>query len=203
VIFTSEASSSEHLASEHLDSERSKSDSECSDSERSDSECSGSERNRSERNRSEDDIMRIIQTCLKDAKKHTDKWKIKTLTQLTAVSEYVRLRAQYWRHNACKCPCLNASIAIACRMGKGPYFACQIRHNKLYLLRYHCLPPPKTYTRHGHHTLLDNEAILHGVCTYLAAQDLGTVTPRTFCQHVNMVILPTLEITGMISESTA
>jgi hypothetical protein len=56
---------------------------------------------------------------------------------------------------------------------------------------------------HGHHTLLDNEVVLHDVHMYLAAQALGTVTPRRFCQHVNQVILPALEINGTISESTA
>jgi len=38
---------------------------------------------------------------------------------------------------------------------------------------------------------------------YLAAQGLGTITPRTLCQEVNTVILPALEVTGTISKSTA
>jgi len=196
-----EASSLGHLDSECSISERS--GSECSDSEHSDLEHSGSEHSSAKDKRSEDDIIKIIQSCLKDAKKHNTKRGIKTLTQLGAVDEYVRLCAQYRKHNACKRPCLNASMAIARRMAKGPYFACQIRQNELYLLRYHRLPPPKSYTRHGHHTLLDNEAILHGVRMYLAAQGLGTITPRTLCQEVNTVILPALEVTGTISESTA
>ena len=88
-------------------------------------------------------------------------------------------------------------------MGKGPYFACQIRHNELHLLWHRRLPPPKSYTWHGHHTLLDNESVLHNVCTYLASRDLGTVTPRIFCHHVNVTILPALGIDATITESTA
>ena len=38
---------------------------------------------------------------------------------------------------------------------------------------------------------------------YLAAQSLGTVTPRTLCHHLNQIILPALQIQGMIVKSTA
>ncbi len=51
--------------------------------------------------------------------------------------------------------------------------------------------------------LLNNESILHNVRAYLAAQSLGTVSPRTFCLHVNNVILPALRINGKIVESMA
>jgi len=149
------------------------------------------------------DIKEIIGSCLKDAKRNNTRYAIKSLSQLIAVSEYVDLRARYKETTACKRPCLSASIAIARRMGKGPYFARQIRHNELYLLRHRQLPPPKTFVRHGHHTLLDNESILHDVRTYLASQALGIVTPWTFCQHVNNIILPALGIKATISESTA
>ena len=51
--------------------------------------------------------------------------------------------------------------------------------------------------------LLDNESVLHDVRTYLVSQNLGTVAPRTFCHHVNAVILPALDIKATITESTA
>ncbi len=51
--------------------------------------------------------------------------------------------------------------------------------------------------------LLDNECILHDMRAYLAAQALGTVTPHAMSQHINEVILPTLQIKGTVSESTA
>jgi hypothetical protein len=72
------------------------------------------------------DIMEIILSCLKEVKKSCTKYAIKTLSQLVAVSEYVKLHVQYQKHNMCKRLCLNVSIAIARHMGKGPYFARQI-----------------------------------------------------------------------------
>lgn len=148
------------------------------------------------------DIMTIIDSCLKDTKRGKTKFAIKTITQLFAISEYITLQAHY-QEVKCKRPCLSASIAIARWMGKGPYFARQIRHNELFLLKNHRLPPPKAFIRHGHRTLLDNKAILHNVCTYLASQSLGTICPRTFCQHVNTVILPALGVEATITELTA
>jgi hypothetical protein len=71
-------------------------------------------------------IMQIIGSCLKDVKNNNPKCTIKSLSQLVAVSEYVKLRAQYQKIKSCKWPCLSTSIAIAHWMGKGPYFACQI-----------------------------------------------------------------------------
>jgi hypothetical protein len=150
-----------------------------------------------------EDVTQIVQSCLKDVKKHKTSRAIKMLSHLIAVSQYVRLRERYQKQNTCKQPCLSASMAIARRMGKGPYFARQIRHNELYLRRHRQLPPPKTFARHGHHSLLDNEAVLHSVRMYLATQALGTITPRTLCHHINDVILPALEISGKIVESTA
>ena len=147
--------------------------------------------------------MKIIQTCLKDVEKNNSKHAIKMLSQLIAVSEYIKLRARYKTFKACKQPCLKASIAIARRMGKGPYFARQIRYHELYLLKHRHLPPRKSYAKGGHHSLLDNESVLHDVRVYLAAQVLGSITPRTFCLHVNSVLLPALGIQGSIVETTA
>jgi hypothetical protein len=78
-----------------------------------------------------------------------------------------------------------------------------VRYFELYLLKNRCLPLPKAYVRGSHHSLLDNEAVLHDVRVYLATQTLGTVTPRALCKHINAVILPALEIKGTIVESTA
>jgi hypothetical protein len=149
------------------------------------------------------DIIAIIRSRLREAKTSRSTHTIKTISKLSAVLEYVKLRARYIKHNTCKRPCLSASAAIAIRVGKGLYFARQIRQNELYLKKHHYLPPPKRYSRHGHHTLLDNESVLHDVRAYLAAQALGTVTPRTLCKHVNEMVLPTLRINGTISKSTA
>jgi hypothetical protein len=95
------------------------------------------------------DIIKTIHSCLKDAKKCKTRDAIKMITQLVAVSKYIKLRARYKKHKVCKRPNLNASIAIASWMGKGSYFARQIRHNTLYLQQYHHLPPPKVYAWNG------------------------------------------------------
>jgi hypothetical protein len=151
------------------------------------------------------DIFTIVKRCLKDAKKLKCGRTVKMMTQLTAVSEYVKLRDRYQAHGRSKKPCLNASLAIAHRMGKGFYFARQIRQNEVYLLRHQRLPPSKANLKHGQYTLLDNENVIHAVRNYLAAQQLGTITPFLLCRHVNEVILPALALTGKtsISERTA
>jgi hypothetical protein len=129
------------------------------------------------------------------------------------VLEYAKLQGQYQCHNKCKRPGLSASLAIARRMGKGrvgkkkgSYFACQVRRDEAYLLKHQCLPPTKAGAKHGQYTLLDNEAVLHGVWLYLAAQNLGAITPKLLCCHVNDTILPALDLTrknASISEQTA
>lgn len=149
------------------------------------------------------DIMKIIQACLKDVERHNSKQAIKKLSLLISVSEYIKLRARYKTIKTCKKPFLNSSLAIARRMGRGPYYARQIRDTELYLLKHHHLPPRKVHSREGHHSLLDNESVLHNVRVYLATQVLGNITPRALCRHVNDVILPALGMQGTISEPTA
>ena len=145
-------------------------------------------------------IMNITDTCLKDVQRDKSKKAMKLLSLLISMTKYIKLRTHYKTRKACKQPCLKVSIAIARRMGKGPYLACKIRHTELYLLKHRCLPLPKSYAQGGHHSLLDNEAVLHDVHIYLATQTLGTVTPLSLCQHINAVILPALEIEGRIIE---
>jgi len=96
------------------------------------------------------DLETIIGSCLKDMKRNNMTYAIKSLSHLVAVSEYIKLHVLYQNSNTCKQPCLNASIAIAHWIGKGPYFACQIQHNELYLLWHHELPPPKCRVCHGY-----------------------------------------------------
>jgi len=152
------------------------------------------------------DIFEIIKACLKGVKKiHTPR-AFKVFTQLTAVTQYVKLRERYRKNPRCVQPCLNASLAIAHQVGKDQYHARQIRTNEKYLLKHGRLPPTKREQLHGQHTLLDNQAILLGVRKYLAAQGLGTITPCELCRHVNEVICLTLGLTGknaLISERTA
>ena len=53
---------------------------------------------------------------------------------------------------------------------------------------------PKKGAKHGQFTLLDNESILHSVRRYLAAQNLGTITPQELCCHINQVMIPALDL---------
>jgi hypothetical protein len=161
------------------------------------------------------DIFKIADACLRTVKNLRTKKSLKMITQLTAVTQYVKLQEQYRHHPKCKTPCLSVSLAIARRMGKGKKgtevqeggrFARQIHRNELYLLQHHCLPLSKQSNHHGQYTLLDNEAVVHNVWRYLAMQKLGTITPSAMCCHVNEVIAPTLGLTGPnshISERTA
>ncbi|KII94474.1 hypothetical protein PLICRDRAFT_50427 [Plicaturopsis crispa FD-325 SS-3] len=138
------------------------------------------------------DIVTIVKTCLKDVKK--------------LFLEYVKLRAQYKAHPCCKHPNKNASLAVARRMGKGPYLAHQIWQDGTYLLLHQRLPPSKRETHCGQLTLVDNESILLGVRKYWAAQALGTISPSQLRDHVNNYIVPALGLSGpdaRISERTA
>ena len=155
---------------------------------------------------SQKDIIEIVSRCLKEAKKLKSARSVKIMTQLTAVAEYVKLHARYLANNRTTKPCTNASLAIARRMGKDIYFARKICENERFLLRHGHLPPSKASKKGGQWTLLSNPDIVQKIRVYLASQKLGTITPNLLCQHVNNIILPTLELTdkkAFICERTA
>jgi len=155
-------------------------------------------------------VLDVIKLRLKEVKKFHTPRAFKAFTELTAVMQYVKLRDHFRRNAKCTRPCLNASLAIARRCSKGDsdgsYFARRIRANEYYLLKHSRLPPSKKDGLHGHLTLLDNENVVLGVCKYLAAQSLGSITTKAFCKEINDVIVTTLGFTGReatISEQTA
>jgi hypothetical protein len=152
------------------------------------------------------DITEIIKSCLKGVKKIYTPRAFKAFIQLNAVLQFVKLRERYQKHNRCKEPGLNASLAIARQLGKNQYCARQIRENERYLVQHGRLPPSKRELLHGQFTLLDNPAIVQNIRTYLAAQTLGEITPLELCCHVNSTICPALGLSGTnasISERTA
>jgi len=118
------------------------------------------------------------------------------VTQLTAVAEYMKLHCRYVSNAKCKRPFLNASLAVARHMGKGPYFACQVHENEAYLIQYKWLPLTKAGAFRSQYSLLENNTIRQSVHVYLAIQKLGEITPKELCQHVNNVILPAINLTG-------
>jgi hypothetical protein len=48
------------------------------------------------------DIMKIITSCLKDAKRCKTRCAFKMITQLVAVSKYIKLHTWYKKHKVCK-----------------------------------------------------------------------------------------------------
>lgn len=76
------------------------------------------------------DIEDIIRACLKVVKKIHTPHAFKVFTQLTAVTQFVKLCEHYHQNPQCKCPGLNASLAIAQWVGKDQYHACQICVNE-------------------------------------------------------------------------
>ena len=152
------------------------------------------------------DIEEIITACLKDIKKLKTPRAIKIIMQITAVAEYVKLQNRYTSNGNCRRSCLNASFAVARRMGKGAYFARRVRRNEAYLIRHKQLPPTKAGDFHGLYSLLENNTICQSVRVYVAIQKLGEITPQELCRHVNNVILPAMDLTekkGSICERTA
>jgi hypothetical protein len=132
------------------------------------------------------DIFEIVKACFQDVKKLKLARSLKVVTQLTAVLEYTKLRDQYQCHNKCKQPGLSASVAIARHMGKGrvgkkkgSYIAHQIHQNGAYLLKHQHLPPTKAGAKHGQYTLLDNEAVLHGVIHPQCLYDWNLINTNT------------------------
>jgi hypothetical protein len=157
-----------------------------------------------------DNILDTIKLRIKEVKKFRTARAFKAFTDLVAVMQYVKLRNRYRSNPKCTRPCLNASIAIARRCGKGDStgsrFARRIRANENYLLQHGRLPLSAKENLHGHLTLLDNENVVLGVRKYLAAQSLGSITSKDFCREINETIVPALGFTGpeaTISERTA
>ena len=112
------------------------------------------------------DIMQIVKMCLKDAKKLKTVHFIKMVTQLTAVMEYVKLRESFQNHPKCQRPCLNASLTIVRRMGKGrangAYFTCQMCQNESYLLQHRHLPSTKKGAQNGHSLTMKQSCMVYG-----------------------------------------
>jgi hypothetical protein len=94
-------------------------------------------------------IKQIMKTCLKDVWELKTVKSIKMVTLLTAVNEYVKLWGRFQKHPKCKWPCLNANLAIARHMGKGPYSAHQTHRNEVYLLKHKHLQPTKSGAQNG------------------------------------------------------
>lgn len=119
---------------------------------------------------------------------------LRRLMHYTAVIEYVKVRDRLLAGMGKRSqrPTQRASMVVAARMGKGPFFARQVRENTAYLLKYGQLPPLQTKKRPGGHSLIDNEAFLLSLRRYIALMGIGEITPFRLQKHVNNVIIPSL-----------
>lgn len=121
-----------------------------------------------------------VTELIKEAKKHQS---FGALFKLHAVRNYLELLERYRRIPNIKNPATRASIAVAKSVGKGPYFAKNIRHLVIYIDRFHTLPPARSGKHHAHPSLLNNERISQAVRRYLTVQEIGEVKVSTIIQH--------------------
>jgi len=114
----------------------------------------------------------IVAGLIKDAKKHKS---FAALYKLHAVRNYLELHERYHRVPNIKNPAMRASAAVAKSVGKGPYFARQIRHLVLYISKFHTLPPSRAGKHQSHPFLLNNERVHQSVRRFLTVQAAGEV----------------------------
>jgi hypothetical protein len=107
------------------------------------------------------------------AKKHKS---VVALFKLHTLKMYLELYAKMKSNPRIANPAQRASLNIAQSVGKGPYFARQLRHLKVYIHRFGTLPPSRTGHHHAHSSLLNNEHILIAVRRYLTVLADGEVS---------------------------
>lgn len=114
----------------------------------------------------------IVVKLIKDAKDHKS---FPALFKLEAVKNFLDLLEKYKLNPRIRNPRERASAAIAKSVGKGPYFARQIRHLSLYIGRFRALPTTGSGKHHAHPSLLNDERIAQAVRRYLTVVALGEV----------------------------
>lgn len=106
------------------------------------------------------DVLKITANALREVKSLRTPRSMKLIVRLTAVAEYFKLRKRLELHPRCNNPAISASLKLARSMGKGPYFARQVRETEHYLRCHGRLPLAKRERQGGHHTLLDRTSWL-------------------------------------------
>lgn len=114
----------------------------------------------------------IVGRLMEEATKHHA---FASLFKLQAVKRYLEIYEKYKNIPLIKNPRGRASTAVAVSVGKGPFFAKQIRRLTIYIDRFHSLPPMGAGKHHAHPSLLNDERILHAVRRYLTVTELGEV----------------------------
>ncbi|KAF4621818.1 hypothetical protein D9613_012166 [Agrocybe pediades] len=131
----------------------------------------------------------IVSRLIKGAKAHKS---FASLFKLHAVKSFLELCELYRRVPAIKNPRVRASTAVARSVGRGPYFAKQMRKLSLYIHRFRTLPPTGSGKHHGHPSLLNDERIAQAVRRYLTVTALGEITTLELQKTVNTIIIPAI-----------
>jgi hypothetical protein len=125
-------------------------------------------------------LIDIVEALIKSAKRHKS---FAALFKLESVKAYLGLLQKYEANPRVKDPKTRASNSIATGVGRGPYFAKQIRRLAVYIERFRTLPPTNTGKHHAHPSLLNNEAVAHAVRRYLTVVAVGEVSAPTFIRN--------------------
>lgn len=112
---------------------------------------------------------------------------------LAAIIDYICLRKRYKKNNKCTCPWKSASLKVAARMGKGPYFARSVRYATNFLIAHHRLPPYNCGKGARHLCWLDNEEVLLKIKLWLAEREIGEIKPRDLQKYFVNSILPSID----------
>ncbi len=121
----------------------------------------------------EDSVRLRLEKLIKMAKKHKS---AAALFKLHTLKMYLELYAKMKLNPRISNPAQRASLSIARSVGRGAYFARQLRHLKLYVHRFGTLPPSRTGKHHAHPSLLNNEHISVAVRRYLTVLADGEVS---------------------------
>jgi hypothetical protein len=107
------------------------------------------------------------------------------LFKLQAFKNYLELLAKYRINLKITNLATRASLAIAKSVGKGPYFAQNIRQLVIYVDKFHTLPPTDSGKHHAHPSLLNNECVYQAVHQFLTIQENGEVSQFCNCREIN------------------
>jgi hypothetical protein len=115
----------------------------------------------------------VVKQLIDEANRHGS---FTALFKLQAVKAYLELHERYRLIPNIKNPVTRASLTVAKSVGKGPYFARQVRKLGTYIKQFQCLPPTGSGKHHVHPSLLNNERVHGAVRRFLTVQEPGEVS---------------------------
>ena len=118
-------------------------------------------------------VQQRIEKMIYMSKKHSS---APALFKLYTLKMYINLREQFQRNPRIHNPAQRASLSVAHSVGRGIYYARQLRALETYIYKFNTLPPRQSGLHHAHPTLLNNEHILLAVRRYLLILANGEVS---------------------------